>query len=203
MATAARSTVGLVSGCMLAAAMGAWLVHANWLPPAVVPVTPPPAVAVASPSQFAAFLDFLKRDAAVQGITPVTFDTAFARMVPDPEVIELAGAQPEYVKSAGEYLGLLVSEARIETGRLKLAEQATTLAAVETAMPETPSCWVDTVPTVNAIVLLPLAPTCRVTALAAVETEPDRILIPLKSVSVPTVLISVRICWTSEFRFER
>jgi membrane-bound lytic murein transglycosylase B len=86
-----------------------------------------------SPAQFASFLTTFRQDAAAKGLTAVTLDAALAGLTPDPEVLELATVQPEYVKTAGEYLGLLVSDTRLDNGRQKLIEQAATLAAVEAA----------------------------------------------------------------------
>ncbi len=102
-------------------------------------VVPAPSVlAIAAPAptaldavRFASFLGDLRAEALAAGLLPSTIDLAFVDLAPDPEVLDLANAQPEYVKTAGEYLGLLVSEARIENGRLKLREHEPVLAAVE------------------------------------------------------------------------
>ena len=103
------------------------------------PAPPTPVIAAPAPNptpldsaRFASVLADLRAEALAAGILPATVDTAFAGLVPDGEVLELANAQPEYVKTAGEYLSLLVSEARIENGRLKLREHEAVLAAVET-----------------------------------------------------------------------
>ena len=45
---------------------------------------------------------------------------AFQGFTPDPEVIEAANFQPEYVKPIGEYIDRAVSDKRIETGKQKL-----------------------------------------------------------------------------------
>ena len=71
------------------------------------------------------------------------------------------------------------------------------------AMPEMPRSAADMVPIVNAITCEPLAPTCSVTAFAAVATEPERILTPLNSVSAATRAISATIDWTSWSRLPR
>jgi membrane-bound lytic murein transglycosylase B len=52
-------------------------------------------------------------------------------LIPDPEVLELAANQPEFVKTAGDYLTLLVSNTRLEAGRAKLIEADSVLRAVE------------------------------------------------------------------------
>ena len=97
--------------------------------PVPTPAPPPPPLDAA---RFASVLTDLRSDALSAGLLPTTVDQAFAGLVPDSEVLELSNAQPEYVKTAGEYLNLLVSEARIENGRLKLREHEAVLAAVET-----------------------------------------------------------------------
>lgn len=91
----------------------------------------PPAAAPLNASKFTDFLSQLKTDLPAAGVLPTTLDDAVTGLLPDPEVLDLAGAQPEYVKTAGEYLSLLVSEARIENGRQKLQQLSATLAAVE------------------------------------------------------------------------
>src|SRR5665648_462598 len=65
------------------------------------------------------------------GVTRATFDRAFKGFTPDPEVIEAANFQPEYVKPIGEYLDRAVSDKRIETGKLKLAENQALLQGLE------------------------------------------------------------------------
>jgi membrane-bound lytic murein transglycosylase B len=65
------------------------------------------------------------------GITRDTFDRAFAGFTVDPEVIELANYQPEYVKPIGEYLDRAVSDKRVEVGKQKLAEYQALVGALE------------------------------------------------------------------------
>ena len=69
--------------------------------------------------------------AKAAGITRATFDRAFAGFTVDPEVIELANYQPEYVKPIGEYLDRAVSDKRVEVGKQKLAEYQPLVAALE------------------------------------------------------------------------
>jgi len=66
------------------------------------------------------------------GVTRATFDRAFAGFTPDPEVVEAANFQPEYVKPIGEYIDRAVSDKRVETGKLKLAENQALLGSLET-----------------------------------------------------------------------
>jgi peptidoglycan lytic transglycosylase B len=65
------------------------------------------------------------------GISRATFDRAFKDFTIDPEVIELANYQPEYVKPIGEYLDRAVSDKRVEVGKQKLAEYQALLGALE------------------------------------------------------------------------
>ncbi len=66
------------------------------------------------------------------GVTRATFDRAFQGFTPDPEVIEAANYQPEYVKPIGEYIDRAVSDKRIETGKQKLVEYQALLGSLET-----------------------------------------------------------------------
>jgi membrane-bound lytic murein transglycosylase B len=69
--------------------------------------------------------------AKAAGITRATYDRAFAGLAPDPEVIEQANFQPEYVKPIGEYMDRVVSDKRIEMGKQKLEENKALLDAIE------------------------------------------------------------------------
>jgi membrane-bound lytic murein transglycosylase B len=65
------------------------------------------------------------------GITRGTFDRAFQGFSIDPEVLELAKYQPEYVKPIGEYIDRAVSEKRITVGKERLAEYQALVGALE------------------------------------------------------------------------
>ena len=65
------------------------------------------------------------------GVTRATFDRAFQGFSVDPEVIESAKYQPEYVRPIGEYIDRAVSDKRIDIGRQKLAEHQALLGALE------------------------------------------------------------------------
>lgn len=66
------------------------------------------------------------------GVTRATFDRAFQGFTPDPEVVEAANFQPEYVKPIGEYIDRAVSDKRVETGKQKLAENQALVGSLET-----------------------------------------------------------------------
>src|SRR5262249_20627116 len=70
--------------------------------------------------------------AKAAGIKRETFDRAFKGFTSDPEVVEQANYQPEYVKPIGEYMDRLVSDKRIETGKQRLAENQALLGSLET-----------------------------------------------------------------------
>jgi membrane-bound lytic murein transglycosylase B len=89
-----------------------------------------PAVAAADKVQ--ACVEGLWPSAKGAGVTRATFDRAFQSFSIDPEVIEQANFQPEYVKPIGEYIDRAVSDKRVETGKLKLAENQALLGSLET-----------------------------------------------------------------------
>ncbi len=66
------------------------------------------------------------------GVTRATFDRALQGFSIDPEVIEAANFQPEYVKPIGEYIDRAVSDKRVETGKQKLIENQALLGSLET-----------------------------------------------------------------------
>jgi membrane-bound lytic murein transglycosylase B len=80
---------------------------------------------------FAQWVESFWPVARAAGITRATYDRAFAGLTPDPEVIEQAKYQPEYVRPIGEYVDRVVSEKRLETGRQKLAEHKALLDKIE------------------------------------------------------------------------
>lgn len=79
---------------------------------------------------FSAFLATLWPDAAKEGITRATFDTAFAGLTPDAAVVAARRRQPEYGKPFGAYLTSLLSPGRVAIGLRKSAQWASTLQAV-------------------------------------------------------------------------
>ena len=89
-----------------------------------------PAAAVAASPQ--ACVEGLWPAAKVAGVTRATFDRALHGFTPDPEVVEAANFQPEYVKPIGEYIDRAVSDKRVETGKQKLIENQALLGSLET-----------------------------------------------------------------------
>src|SRR5579872_6689959 len=94
-------------------------------------------------TSFAAFLDKLRPDAVKRGINRTTFDAAFARLAPDPNVLAAMRREPEYGKPMGAYLAGLVSASRIGIGMRKSAQWTPTLRAVEQKFGVEPSILVS------------------------------------------------------------
>ena len=65
------------------------------------------------------------------GVTRATFDRAFKDVTHDPEVIEQATYQPEYVRPIGEYIDRAVSDKRLETGKQMLVDNKELLDKLE------------------------------------------------------------------------
>jgi membrane-bound lytic murein transglycosylase B len=73
-----------------------------------------------STPDFAGWLAELRVEALAEGISPATFDRAMAGVKePEPEVIASDRNQPEFKLNLESYLGRLVSEGRIQKGRLQ------------------------------------------------------------------------------------
>lgn len=85
----------------------------------------------AAAQSFAQWVEGFWPTARAAGITRATYTLAFAGLTPDPEVIEQANYQPEYVKPIGEYIDRAVSDKRIEAGKQKLEENKALLDAIE------------------------------------------------------------------------
>jgi len=102
-------------GAMVAAALMAFLLS----------------VQTARADDFQAWVERFWPTAKGAGITRQTYDLAFKGMTPDPKVVEAANFQPEYVKPIGEYIDRVVSDKRVETGKIKLVENKELLDAIE------------------------------------------------------------------------
>lgn len=76
----------------------------------------------AADGDFATWLQGLRSEALSHGISPSTFDAAFANVEPIPRVIELDRKQPEFTLSFADYLAHVMPDSRIEHGRELLAE---------------------------------------------------------------------------------
>ena len=89
---------------------------------------PSPALAAA---EFRAFLDAFRPEAERAGVPQALFEATFAGMTPDPTVLRLTRAQPEFAKPIGAYLAVQVTAARVAAGRILLDRWRTALDAIE------------------------------------------------------------------------
>jgi len=89
-----------------------------------------PGVAPAA-DKFQACVESLWPSAKAKGVSRDTFDKAFAGLTFDPEVIEQANYQPEYVKPIGEYIDRVVSDKRVTTGNQMLIDNKALLDTLE------------------------------------------------------------------------
>ncbi len=84
-------------------------------------------------SAFDACLARLGKHALAAGIPKQAFDTHTRGLAPDPSVLELLDAQPEFTTPIWDYLAALVDTRRIAQGREMLVQHADTLARVDVA----------------------------------------------------------------------
>lgn len=80
---------------------------------------------------FRTCLDGLAEPARKAGIDPEAFRRFTAQLEPDPSVLELLDAQPEFTTPIWDYLAAMVDQQRIDDGRAKLVEHADLLRRVE------------------------------------------------------------------------
>ena len=114
-----RQRYGRRPGCGLTGLLAAvWLTLAS----------PHAAATAAEPdAAVAALLTTLEAEGAAQGVQPATIKNALDGFERDAEVVAASSAQPEHERTVGDYLGLLVSQSRIENGTARLAEHAALL----------------------------------------------------------------------------
>jgi membrane-bound lytic murein transglycosylase B len=89
-----------------------------------------PAAFAAQP--FALFVEGLWPAARSAGVSRGTFDAAFKDVAPDPRVIGLARAQPEFNQAIWSYVNGRVGEARVRQGRQAADRYETALKRIET-----------------------------------------------------------------------
>ncbi|GAB2592628.1 lytic murein transglycosylase [Nitrincola alkalisediminis] len=127
----------LISACAATQSETAPIVASNT--PQVAPQTPPQTTEPTRQAQaqqpkayanFDAWLEAFRRDAAAQGISPRAL-SALDNVRYLERVIELDRFQPEFVRPIWEYLEGAVSSARINNGRIKLAEHRQTAMQME------------------------------------------------------------------------
>ncbi|PPE77239.1 lytic murein transglycosylase [Kaistia algarum] len=79
------------------------------------------------------FVDAFWPTAKKAGISRSVYDRALANFTPDPDVLEKASRQAEFVKPIFEYLDGAVSAKRLENGKQALAQYGRQLARIEAA----------------------------------------------------------------------
>lgn len=93
-----------------------------------------PAWADAPPMPAQSFADWLagfRTEAAAQGISAATLDTALTGLQPVERVIDLDRRQPEFLQTFADYLGRRVTPRQVVRGQAMLAEHAALLDDVE------------------------------------------------------------------------
>jgi membrane-bound lytic murein transglycosylase B len=91
-------------------------------------------VGLAASTEVDAYRTFVKdfwQIARKEGIPKQLYDQAFRGLTPDQEVVELNNRQPEAVMPASQYIAVHVTDARIATGREKLALYRSALETIE------------------------------------------------------------------------
>jgi membrane-bound lytic murein transglycosylase B len=81
--------------------------------------------------RFGEWLEALKKEALAGGISRATLEEALTGLSPISRVIELDRSQPEVRLTLEEYLSRVVSDARVATGRERLAEHGPLLKRVQ------------------------------------------------------------------------
>ena len=103
--------------------------------PATGPVHPlmTPEAILAATANFQNCLATLWPQAQKRGVSPRTFDQATRGLEPELKIMELLDVQPEFTRPVWEYLDLLVSDERIQTGREVVARHRAVFDAAERA----------------------------------------------------------------------
>mgnify|MGYP001765171150 CR=1 FL=1 len=91
------------------------------------------AAAFATPAaaDFDSCVASLRAQAAAQGVSGATFDSAFRGVRAEPKVIELMNNQPEFKTPIWDYLAALTDDEKVAEGRAKMREHASALASAE------------------------------------------------------------------------
>ncbi len=95
------------------------------------PAPRPAAEAARNYASFAEWRGAFRARALAAGISPATFDRAFAGVEPNARVLELDAYQPEFTRPIWEYLDSAVSDTRVATGRQKAEGNRALLSGIE------------------------------------------------------------------------
>ncbi len=82
-------------------------------------------------AQFSSCVADLRAQAESQGVPNSLFDSVMRGVEPDPKIIELSEAQPEFVTPIWDYLASLVDAEKISDGRMMLQKYAAPLRGAE------------------------------------------------------------------------
>lgn len=82
-------------------------------------------------TSFACFVQALRPDAQARGVSQAVFDTAFAGLSPDRQVLALANSAPEYVRPAGAYIAPRIATSVIAAARKHAARLRDVLDRIE------------------------------------------------------------------------
>jgi lytic murein transglycosylase len=82
-------------------------------------------------ADFDACLAGIKAQAASQGVPGSVFDDFMDGVRPEPKILELMNAQPEFKTPIWDYLATLVDEEKVEEGRAMMRKHARALASAE------------------------------------------------------------------------
>ena len=88
----------------------------------------------AAPQPTLSFVEWreqFREEALTLGIRADVFDRAFAGVTPDPSVLRADSSQPEFTRPVWEYLEGATSASRVRNGKAKLAQEQSSLAAIQ------------------------------------------------------------------------
>lgn len=143
MAVAVFTALGLGGCAMTNDVTGALAPAARPAPTRTAAVAPPPApsrsthpamqpdVLARDEANFGRCIAALEPEARRRGVSAAGFRRYTASLTPDMSIMKKLETQPEFTRTPGEYVEMLVSETRIEKGRKAMAENATVFAAIE------------------------------------------------------------------------
>jgi membrane-bound lytic murein transglycosylase B len=118
-----------ISFLAIALVLGATIAHGQTV--TEEPPLPPAITITATQDGLQAWITAFRPRALAAGITPATFDTAFAGVTLDPEVIDKDRHQGEFTRTIWDYLDRAVSDLRITDGQDMLIRHRALLDRIE------------------------------------------------------------------------
>ena len=86
--------------------------------------TAPLAASAPAAAQYSACVADLRAEAQERGVPREVFDAVMRGVAPDPKIVELSEAQPEFVTPIWDYLATLVDDQKVTEGRAMLQRHA-------------------------------------------------------------------------------